>query len=652
MSQMLDAALDYARQGWPIFPLTPRTKVPLDGTAGVLEATTDPAQIERWWTEHPTANIGLNVGAAGMMVIDLDPGHDFSLLEKNVGKLPKTELVQFTPRGGEHLFYALGEGETVAPSASKLAPKVDVRSFNSYVVLWPSVTADGAYEWENSATAKPAYRTDELYRKANVAREKSPERDDWIIPPDLDENIRTATRWLQREAQVAVQGRGGDHVAYATAGMMRSFGLSQETAFELMLEYWNERCDPPWSADEYEHLEAKVEHAYRYATSAPGNMTEAYREAKRKALFSPVERATGERGRQVTVGRFRIVDREGLSEIKPPEWLITGLLPMQSFGILHGQPGSFKTFIALDIALSIAATPSYPRPAGCTWSAVPGHGPVLYVAGEGRDSMKKRVRAWELTHNGGRKVENFYLMDPLPNVGSDDDIDNFLDAAQSFCSSYALVVYDTVSRAMQGLNENAQQDASRVTRAADITRRELSAASLWLAHEPKGEGSGRARGSGVFEGDADVVLRTERREKEMLVALYNSKQKDAEEIDGAVWIKLDKVDVDGAASLVAVKGAGKDVHQAIAKKEAGASAGRDPIAVTLILDKAIAATLRANTLKEWSTKEMAEALAMRPEIEVSSKTLQNGMLHSVRESKGTVANRCYDPSKRKWRWQN
>src|SRR5215211_1938642 len=64
----LAAALRYASQGVPVFPLTPRSKFPLISAAndghGLHDATTDAAQIQAWWMAYPTANIGLRTGVA------------------------------------------------------------------------------------------------------------------------------------------------------------------------------------------------------------------------------------------------------------------------------------------------------------------------------------------------------------------------------------------------------------------------------------------------------------------------------------------------------------------------------------------------------------------------------------------------------------
>ena len=226
---MITAALVYAARGWPIFPVK-RDKTPLTPN-GVLDATTSERQVHAWWAQWPEANVALDVGGAGMMVLDLDPGHDLKELERNVGQIPATKLRASTPRGGSHFFFALASEEHVSPSSSKLASHVDVRSFHSYVLLPPSQTEAGAYACE--AYDKPAYRTDDMVRVANSAREKHQDRDNWIIEADLPENVVLATKWLRDDAKPAVEGQGGEACAYATATMCKSYGVSEETAFDL-----------------------------------------------------------------------------------------------------------------------------------------------------------------------------------------------------------------------------------------------------------------------------------------------------------------------------------------------------------------------------------------------------------------------------------
>lgn len=640
MASMLEAALAYASErGWAVFPCR-ADKTPYTNN-GVLDATTDPDKIRGWWHQWPKANIGFDVGSAGLMVLDLDPGADRQTLEGNVGGLPSTLLRARTPRGGEHLFYALAEGERVAPSAGKVAPHVDVRSFHSYVLLAPSRTADGAYTWESNG--KPAYRTDEMVRVASVAREKSRDRDTWIIQPDLPENISLAIEWLKRDAKVAIEGRGGDHMAYATAAHLKSYGISQELAFDLIWEHWNLRCVPPWSADQVDHLETKIINGYSYNTSPPGNLTPAYKVAKGRSLFKPVL-ADLPAGREMTAGRFRFVDRSGMDSIRAPEWLIPDCLPSGAYALLVGASGTFKTFLALDIALSIATGVNFPWEGN--WPKIGSSGSVLFSVGEGRPEFRKRVLAWEKRWWGGRHAEGLVLADPVPLIA--EDLNPYLDGALAMSEDgYKLVVIDTVGRAMQGVNENAQEHASAFTKMVETMQRALGCTVLALHHT--GHGENRARGSSVFQADADTVLLTERANKDMTVALSMAKQKDAAEWDRPKLMSLERVDL-------VIEGRKADSLAAAPAKESARApeSVRAAVAETttaIVLDGAVAAVLRSNPAKAWTTKELSQMVAAREDVEVSSKTLENQQLIRLRETKNTKAHACYDPATKRWKWK-
>ena len=119
-----EAALYYARRRWAVFPLYepnekggcscgkpdcsssakhPRTK------HGVLDATTNEARIEGWWTQWREANIGLATGkVSGFVVLDIDPARggekSFDELQAKYGRIPET-LQCSTGGGGRHLYF-------------------------------------------------------------------------------------------------------------------------------------------------------------------------------------------------------------------------------------------------------------------------------------------------------------------------------------------------------------------------------------------------------------------------------------------------------------------------------------------------------------------------------------------------------------------
>ena len=95
MNNLLDAALKYASRGFTVFPCGGSNgKKPLT-PHGFKDASTDPKQIEEWWTTHPDANIAIATGEmSGLVVLDIDNknGKDGSStlleLEKQQARLP------------------------------------------------------------------------------------------------------------------------------------------------------------------------------------------------------------------------------------------------------------------------------------------------------------------------------------------------------------------------------------------------------------------------------------------------------------------------------------------------------------------------------------------------------------------------------------
>jgi hypothetical protein len=645
MTALKEAALAYAERGWPIFAVR-ADKTPYTSN-GVKDATTNIKQIEEWYERWPRANIALDVGALDMMVIDLDPGHDMKELEENVGTLPATGLRARTPRDGSHLYYAIGHDELVAASASKLAPHVDVRSFHSYVLLPPSKTADGSYVWEEEG--KPAYRTDEMLRVCNSARAKHQDRDNWSIDPDLTENVALATDWLKTTAEIAVEGQGGDGMAYATAAHMKSFGMSEEMAFDLMWEHWNPRCSPPWTGDEIDHFTQKIENGYSYNTSPPGNITPAYRVATQVALFKPIA-IDLPRGQEFQAGRFRFVDREGMENIKPPAWLIDDFLPEKAYAILFGAPETFKTFVALDIALTIAT--GYTLDTTMCWPDVKAAGPVLFAAGEGRSSLSNRVRAWEQAHYNSSKATNFILADPVPLVS--EELQPFVEGALALSpSGYKLVVLDTVGRAMQGVNENAQEHASAFTNLVERLQYAFGATVLALHHVGKDVDRG-ARGSSVFGADADTMIKAERKKGSMsAVALRMEKQKDAAKWPTPVNVALRVVHLtDEIESLVATKPELHEILETSDETEETAVVKGKKAALLDMLEQDGLHILSQNKTQKYSASAFGTLLAQSQRVTITGQSVTRNHLVSLRLQSARRIARCWDSDKQQWQWHD
>jgi Bifunctional DNA primase/polymerase, N-terminal len=84
----LVSALGWLDRGFPVFPLRPRDKIPLGELVphGFKDACRDRATIREWWTEAPTANIGIATGVrvflgdARVFVVDAEALRDQSVV--------------------------------------------------------------------------------------------------------------------------------------------------------------------------------------------------------------------------------------------------------------------------------------------------------------------------------------------------------------------------------------------------------------------------------------------------------------------------------------------------------------------------------------------------------------------------------------------
>jgi hypothetical protein len=152
---MIDLALEFARNGWPVFPLAPRSKVPLAESRAFLDATTDPTRLEELWRE-PDCNIGIATGRrSGLFVVDIDTkeGRAGGESARQLA-LPQTLTVR-TATGGYHLYFDLPLG-TRCGSGQAMLPGVDWRCDGGYVVAPGSITVDGTYLIARNVPIVPA----------------------------------------------------------------------------------------------------------------------------------------------------------------------------------------------------------------------------------------------------------------------------------------------------------------------------------------------------------------------------------------------------------------------------------------------------------------------------------------------------------------
>jgi hypothetical protein len=233
-----------------------------------------------------------------------------------------------------------------------------------------------------------------------------------------------------------------------------------------------------------------------------------------------------------------VFDRSARLELEPYEavvpsitpYLVKGVLPRLGVAFVVGAPRSGKTFLALDIALRVArGEPVMGRRAR--------RAGVVYVAAEDPDGCRARIAAW-------KKANPRALPTPFILIGQGVDLSDaghvcalisaLGEAAERFAPQgveLGLVVFDTLSRCLPGVDENAADQMSLAFQALEAVGRACGALTLVIAHHGKDAARGIRGWSGLDAG-SDATLSVVRDEASGRRTVTQTKIKNGP--DGAV----------------------------------------------------------------------------------------------------------------------
>ncbi|MCX7091989.1 MAG: bifunctional DNA primase/polymerase [Methylobacter sp.] len=259
---LLNAALHYAENGIPVFPVhgidrqgmctcqTPNCPHPGKHPifkGGFKIATTHQQQITQWWTKHPDANIGVPTGAlSGWYVVDVDHknrGIDNykRFNEQHANDLPSANLKVRTGGGGCHLIYgqpsdgqAVGSGTNIGRLQS-----VDFRGDGGYIVVPPSSHVSGRnYRWQDNCAFKDS---------EDLARLQP-------LPAILADLVNLSARTHSQVAQDSVNEGGRNNYLFKQACRFRRDGVTDEELLTIVCAENQATCHPPLDLTEVEQI--------------------------------------------------------------------------------------------------------------------------------------------------------------------------------------------------------------------------------------------------------------------------------------------------------------------------------------------------------------------------------------------------------------
>lgn len=176
--------------------------------------------------------------------------------------------------------------------------------------------------------------------------------------------------------------------------------------------------------------------------------------------------------------------------IPPPDYLIDGIVELDTVGAAIGASSVGKSFMAVSMACSVASGTMFA-------DRNVQQGAVLYLTGEGQEGISRRFAGW--MQNSGIIIAEGNIQVSNTTIYLDaDGASKLLTATEDMDQSIKLVIVDTLARHMTG-EENSNRDMGAFIAALDTIREEYGCAVLIVHHTGHStDKSNRARGASAF----------------------------------------------------------------------------------------------------------------------------------------------------------
>lgn len=527
MSTPMSAAIAYAAMGWHVLPVRPGSKVPLI-ERWQERATCDVHAIRDWWQKWPKAGIGVHCGSSGLAVIDVDPRNGgtatIDAMQVERGFLWDQDCaIARTGGGGWHYVFSAPEGIRLP---GKLGPGVDLLNGDRYFIVEPTVhpVTGRAYRWDgpHPANMPPLPALPEVWwTSADAPTVASP--DAWDPLADFGPDHLEDTPANRRRVKSALDALSADIDYPEWRNIVFSVLSTGVTDAADMARKWSEASDR-FEDRTFELLVRSFREERRHggALIGPGSL---FRAAKEAGWTDPKKAEKGASGK-----RFDVIPAHAFARAAPVSWLVRDLLQRDGLGVIFGEAGSGKSFLALDLSTAIAS--------GQEWRGLAVEaGRVVYIAAEGAGGFRKRLQA--ISDAQGLQLEGLALgvIADVPNFLTDDD--KAIAEAVTAAGGAVLITIDTLASVTPGGNENSGEDMGEVIARCKRLQSETGAFVMLVHHSGKDASRG-ARGWSGLRAAVDVEIEVTRTGEDRIARV--SKQKDGED-GGQFPFRLKTVDV-------------------------------------------------------------------------------------------------------------
>lgn len=502
LSELGQAALRYAtEESWYVFPLAEGTKgAPLIKNQVNKEnpdssnSSRDPDQITRWWTAYPRANIGLDCGRSGLVVVDGDTKHDGPKLIEYMklvsgGRRAWETRKHETPSGGCHYLFAARpqtEGSILTKSGTFGGPGIDTRARGGYIVLPPSVIDGKPYRVIGN-TALKAIPKELLLKPGAVER---------------DDSGRTETEALLA-SQAPIKDGTRNQTLHRIGSKQLRLGLNKSELTALLLSINKSRCVPPLNEIDVHRIVKSIIESYKAVEDLVGSVSK-----------EELDGIWNDQDQAVAVALHTFLEKEE----EPVPWLLEGVLPMSSLNMIMGSPKSGKSTLTRNLAVAVATGQPF------LGRIVSGSANVLYYSLQER---KEHLRTWLRTCLSGYEGEvpiDFIFRLGRRGAHATEGLRERL-----LTKKYGLVVLDMASRFVSVKSLDDYAETERVfSNLAEIAE-ESGACIVFLHHERKSGGDFEGGiGSQAIRGACYTTIKCSRDGK---IFTISSEQREGEDLE-------------------------------------------------------------------------------------------------------------------------
>ena len=314
---------EYIDSGWSILPVKPDEKRPYM-TNWLQYTRTRPGKqlVSNWFNNLSGAGVGLVTGKiSGVVVLDVEnwcPTPVDELLKKY-----PTNMIARSGGGGVHLFYSYPQNVGRITNRVGIFEGADLRADGGFLVLPPTMHPSGnRYEWIKRGIPG-------AFPMAFL---------------DLESRSPTSNEGWITEALRGVSEGGRNDTCARLAGYFFKKGLNSDIVEALLME-WNEKNDPPLPVSEVRTTIKSIERSH---AGAERQFTSVDFKDDRNETHSDTTNTS-------TFGVMKLTDYVKGYGGAGVSWLVDEWLPDASITFLVSPPESYKTWMLLDLAVSVSA---------------------------------------------------------------------------------------------------------------------------------------------------------------------------------------------------------------------------------------------------------------------------------------------------------